>query len=32
MLILLRPRRFDLDVDRDRLANPGDSFRALAEH
>lgn len=32
MPISLRPRRFDLDVDRDRLADPGESFRALAEH
>src|SRR6266404_2303510 len=31
-VISLCPRRFDFDVDRDRLANPGDSFRALAEH
>src|SRR6266487_3533315 len=31
-IILLCPRRFDLDVDRNCLANPGDSFRALTEH
>jgi len=28
----LHTRRFDLDVNRDILADAGDSFRALAEH
>ncbi len=32
MLISLRPLRFDLDVDRDRLTDAGDRLSRLSEH